>query len=293
MIRSLGAWTDQLATDKGVVRATFLAVGSGNTTLLELPGGRNILYDTGSTLSYPRAGEAAVAPALWSRGITRVDAIFLSHAHFDHFKDILPLVERFAIRRVFVPPTFMRKRLKSDDAAVVALAERGVTVELFGAGDRLAGTGATEIVGLWPRGPKAMTKAINTGSLVLAVSGGGRRLLLTGDLGPPAIEAFLAAEPEVRADAMLWPHHGHDPEAVGRLAAATGAKVLVISSGRTVRPVPPPAWLKSLGAACYHTGNDGAVTVDLRPEGLRVATFCRGVVEPEELPEEDAETEDD
>jgi hypothetical protein len=69
--------------------------------------------------------------------------------------------------------------------------------------------------------------------------------------------------------------------------------VLVISSGRTVRPVPPPAWLKERGAACYHTGNDGAVTVTLRPEGLRVATFCRGAVEPEEPPEEDAVTEDD
>jgi len=292
---ALFAWTTGHRAPAGV-RATFLAVGSGNTTLLELPGGRNILYDTGSTLSYPRAGEAAVAPALWSRGITRVDAVFLSHAHFDHFKDILPLVERFGIRRVFVPPTFMRKRLKSDDAVVEALVQRGVRVELFGAGDRLAGTGATEIAGLWPRGPKAMTKAINSGSLVLAVGAGGRRLLLTGDIGPPAIDAFLEAEPRPRADAMLWPHHGHDPAAVERLATAAGAKVLVISSGRTVAPIAPPAWLKERGAACYHTGNDGAVTVDLLPEGLRVATFATGVAaefETEPAADEDAETEDD
>ena len=55
----------------------------------------------------------------------------------------------------------------------------------------------------------------------------------------------------------------------------------------------PPAWLKERGVACYHTGVDGAVTVDLRPEGLRVATFCGGAVEPEEQPEEDAEAGDD
>jgi competence protein ComEC len=277
----------------GAVRATFLAVGNGNTTLVELPGGRNFLYDTGSTLSFPRAAEMAVAPALWSRGIGRVDAVFLSHAHFDHFKDILPLVERFGIRRVFVPPTFMRKRLKSDDAMIEALLARGVRVEFFGAGDRLAGTGATDVCGLWPRGGRSMGKAINSGSLVLAVSDRGRRLLLTGDLGPPAIDAFLAAEPEVRADAMLWPHHGHDPAAVERLATAAGAKVLVISSGRLPAAVAQPPWLKERGVACYHTGNDGAVTVDLRPEALSVATFCRGVIEPEELPDENAETEDD
>jgi competence protein ComEC len=275
------------------VRATFLAVGGGNTTLLELPDGRNILYDTGSTLSFPRAAEMAVAPALWSRGIGRVDAVVLSHAHFDHFKDILPLVERFGIRRVFVPPTFMRKRLRGDDALIEALIARGVEVEFFGAGDCLAGTGATEISGLWPRGPGSMVKSVNAGSLVLAVNDRGRRLLLTGDLGPPAIEAFLAAEPGVRADAMLWPHHGHDPAAVERLAAAAGAKVLVVSSGRMVMPAAPPAWLKERGVACYHTGADGAVTVDLRPAGLRVATFCGGAVEVEEQPEEDVEAEDD
>jgi competence protein ComEC len=289
---ALFAWTTGHRAPTGV-RATFLAVGNGNTTILELPDGRNILYDTGSTLSYPRAGEAAVAPALWSRGITRVDAIFLSHAHFDHFKDILPLVERFGIRRVFVPPTFMRRRLKSDDALVEGLLERDVCVEFFGAGDRLAGTGTTEVSGLWPRGAQSMVKAINTGSLVLAVRDRGRQVLLTGDLGPGAIDAFLATAPDVRADAMLWPHHGHDPEAVERLASAARTKVLVISSGRTVRPIAPPAWLKERGVACYHTGNDGAVTVDLRPEGLRVATFRGGAAEPEEQPEDDTETEDD
>ena len=222
-----------------------------------------------------------------------MDAIFLSHAHFDHFKDILPLVERFGIRRVFVPPTFMRRRLKSDDAVIEALASHGVQVELFGAGDRLAGTGTTEVRGLWPRGTQSMVKAVNTGSLVLAVSDRGRQMLLTGDLGPGAIDAFLAAEPGVRADAMLWPHHGHDPEAVERLATAAGAKVLVISSGRMVMPAAPPAWLKGRGVACYSTGNDGAITVELRPEGLRVATFCGGAVEPEDIPEEEVDSEDD
>jgi competence protein ComEC len=271
------------------IRATFLAVGSGATVLVELPGGRCLLYDAGSALSHARAAESITAPALWSRGISRVDAIFISHPHFDHFKDVLPLVDRFGVQRVFVPPTFMRTRLRCDDVVVEALAARGVRVEFFGAGDRLAGTGAADVRALWPRGRRSMGKAINDGSLVLAVSGGGRRLLLTGDLGPAAIDAFLVAEPHPRADAMLWPHHGHDPEAVGRLARAAGAKALVVSSARPFRPFERPAWLKELGAACYHTGEDGAVTLDLRPEGLRVETFAGGPVEPEEEPEDDAD----
>jgi len=169
-------WTGGHRAPAGV-RATFLAVGSGNTNLVELPNGRNLLYDAGSSLSYTRAGEGTIAPVLWWRGV--VDAAFISHAHFDHFKDVLPLVERFGIRRVFVPPTFLRRRLSADDTVVEKLLARGVRVTYFGAGDALAGTGRARVRGVWPRGAASQTDDINDGSLVLAVEDGGRRLLLT------------------------------------------------------------------------------------------------------------------
>jgi competence protein ComEC len=276
-------------------RATFVAVGAGNCNFLELPNGRNILYDAGSSLSNVRAAQTAIAPALWSRGIGRVDAAFFSHPHFDHFKDILPLVERFGVRQVFVPPTFLRKRLKSDKAVVQALLARGVQVEFFGAGDELAGTGDVNIRGIWPRGPAAVTKSLNLGSLVLQVTDGPRRLLLTGDLTPGGMEALARAEPGLRADAALWPHHGHDPDAFGRFAAAVGARTVVISDGRPFLPRASPPWLRALGGKCYHTGEDGAVTLELRPAGVYAETFAGG---PQVLcdlpePEEDADSADD
>ena len=267
------------------IRATFISVGSGNANLLEFPDGRCILYDAGSALSHARAAEATIAPALWARGVGHVDAVLISHPHFDHFKDILPLVERFRVRRVFVPPTFMRARLRSDDAVVEALLERGVRVEFFSAGDRLAGLRGADLVAVWPRGPRSQTRAINDGSLALVVSQGPRRLLLTGDLTPASIALLLEAEPDLRADAMLWPHHGHDPDAVGGFAHATGAKVLVISSSRPVRPSADPPWLAQEGARCYHTGLVGAVTVELRPEGVRAKTFLSRPQAAADVPE--------
>ena len=257
-------------------RATILAVGNGNTNLLELPNGRNLLYDAGSVLSYTRAAETTTAPALWSRRIGRIDACFISHSHFDHFKDILPLVERFGIRKVFVPPTFLRGRLSVDDAVVEALLERGVEVTFFGAGDRLAGTGGATVRALWPRGTASQTDKINDGSLVLEVAENGRRLLLTGDLEADGIAALLAREPDLSADAILWPHHGGDPEAVRRLAAAAGAKVLVISASRTRRAEHEPTWVAEQGITCYHTAKDGAVTLTLQPGEMDVATFLDG-----------------
>ena len=259
------------------LRATFLAVGNGNTNLLELPNGRTMLYDAGSSLSHARAAEATIAPALWARGVERLDAVFISHPHFDHFKDILPLVDRFGVREVFVPPTFLRSRLRSDNAVVEALLARGVRVTYFAPGDRLVGTGAVEVRALWPRGPASQTRVINNGSLVLAVTGpGAPGLLLTGDIEPAAIAGLLAAEPDLRADVLLWPHHGHAPEAVGELVKHTGARVLVVSSGRPYLAPPDPGWLKRRGIACRRTGECGAVTVTLAPDRIRVETFLSG-----------------
>jgi competence protein ComEC len=256
------------------VRVTFLAVGNGNANLLELPNGRVLLYDAGSSLSYASAGHVMIAPALWSRGIDRVDAVFLTHAHFDHFKDILPLVDRFGIRRVYVPPTFLRGRLSVDNAVVEALFDRGVEVAYFAPGDRLSGTGEVAVRALWPRGPASQTQKINDGSLAIRVEHRGRSLLLTGDMEDASLDVLRAAEPDLRADVLLWPHHGGSADAVGRMAAAVGARVVVVSAGRSYPPRPPPAWVAEQGTALYRTGEHGAVTVDLLPGGPRAAAFC-------------------
>jgi competence protein ComEC len=258
------------------VRATFLAVGNGNTTLLELPGGRTLLYDAGSSLSNVRAAESTIAPALWSRGIEHVDAILISHPHFDHFKDILPLVERFGVRQVFVPPTFMRNRLSIDNGLVEALQARGLAVTYLSAGDSLAGCGPVEVRAVWPRGPASQGKAINDGSLANSVDYGGLRLLLAGDLMPAGMAALEAAEPGLRADAMLWPHHGHDPFAAGQFATKIGAKVLVVSSGRPRLPEPDPPWIREQEIDCYRTCDLGAITLTFGSGRLEVQTFLRG-----------------
>jgi len=74
---------------------------------------------------------------------------------------------------------------------------------------------------------------------------------------PASMDTLVNAEPDLRADAMLWPHHGHEPDSVGRFAAAVGAKVLVTSSGKSFDPEPLPAWAKVRGIACYHTASRG------------------------------------
>jgi competence protein ComEC len=81
----LAGCTVSLPADE--LSCTFLAVGHGGCTVLETPDGRTILYDTGA-LGGPDVTRRQLAPFLWSRGIRRVDEVFLSHADLDHFNGL-------------------------------------------------------------------------------------------------------------------------------------------------------------------------------------------------------------
>ncbi len=63
---------------------------SDNTIVLELPDGRTVLYDAGR-MSGPTFCCRIVSGYLWSRGLTHIDAVVLSHADSDHY-NALPLL---------------------------------------------------------------------------------------------------------------------------------------------------------------------------------------------------------
>ena len=78
------------------LRVTFLAVGHGGCVVIETPDGRVLLYDAGTT-SGPEAVRRTIAPYLWSRGVTSIDEVFLSHADLDHFNGMPELLRRFPV----------------------------------------------------------------------------------------------------------------------------------------------------------------------------------------------------
>ena len=61
---------------------TFLDVGQGDASLLELPGGKTMLIDAGGLVGSPvDVGRLVIAPALSARRIRQVDIFVLTHPH--------------------------------------------------------------------------------------------------------------------------------------------------------------------------------------------------------------------
>lgn len=89
----LKSLTEKYSTESELV---FLDVGQGSSTLLNFPGGKTILIDGGGSSSEKfNVGESIIAPYLWHKGITRLDAIVITHPDSDHFNGIPFILKRF------------------------------------------------------------------------------------------------------------------------------------------------------------------------------------------------------
>lgn len=263
-------------------RVTFLAVGHGTCVVIEEPDGRVLLYDNGTTTG-PDAVRRVVAPYLWSRGITRVDEVFLSHADLDHFNGLPELLRRFPVGQVTMTPTFADKESPGVEAVLAVLEKHDVPRRVVVAGERFtAGTVTFDVLHPSPIGPNGNE---NTRSLVLLMRHEGHTILLTGDLEGEG-QRLVTSRPIAPVDVMLAPHHGaknaNAPKGLPEkpepgVMAAWARPKLVVSSQRAGTPTDHlHASYGAAGSTVWDTPTAGAVTIRSHSSGVIAETFRTG-----------------
>jgi competence protein ComEC len=205
------------------LRCTFLAVGHGGCTVIQTPDGRTLLYDAGSK-NGPEVTRYHIAPFLWSRGIRRIDEVFLSHADLDHFNGLAALLEGFAVGQVTCTPTFADKTSPGVKYTLDLLEKRRIPIRIVRAGDRLS-AGEVILDVLHPPAVRLEGNE-NARSMVLLIRHAGHTLLLTGDLEGPGLERVLALTPQ-RVDVLMSPHHGSPTANTEALAKWARPKVVL------------------------------------------------------------------
>lgn len=263
------AWSRK-ESDNSQAACTFIAVGHGVSVLVELPGGKTLLYDAGG-LGPPTASARSIAAVLWSRGLRHIDAVVLSHADADHYNALPELLKRFSIGVVYVSPVMF----KDASPPLLALRERifeaGVPLQEIAAGDRLFGGEGAQIEILHPP-PQGVSGGDNANSLVLHVEVLGRRILLPGDLeGKPLLD-LLEDEP-VGYDLALAPHHGSKRSTPPGFATWAKPQWIVISGSRSDISTEVRDTYRAAGSQVFHTAEDGAVRVTLRRDGVYLQTW--------------------
>jgi competence protein ComEC len=254
---------------KSALVGHVIAVGHGASVLLELPDGHTLLYDAGR-LGMPEAAVRSISSVLWSRGVRHLDAVILSHADADHFNALPGLLQRFSVGVVYVGPAMFDDRPPAVAALYEAITSRGVPLrEVWSGHQALCGDALLAILHP-PR--EGIDGSDNARSVVLLVAYAGRRLLLTGDLEPPGLDALLA-QPPLDCDVVLAPHHGSPRSRPLPFTQWCRPELLIISGshgglGRQ-RAEAILEGYRSVPAQVLHTARDGCIRIELSAAGLQ------------------------
>lgn len=270
------SWAPVAALEPTVPRVVFLDVGWGDAIVVQ---GRSasILVDTGGAFENYDAGRSVVLPALARLGISRLDALVVTHRDRDHSGGALSVLAGIPTSELWLPfgagsdPALTRVR----EAASL----RSITVRELGASSAPIVRGDLSVTPVWPLATSR--SGGNDDSLVLRVVVEDRVFLLTGDLEEPGERALLAGDAVLSADVLKLGHHGSRTSSHGAFLRAVAPEWTIVSAPRAGRLAFPHASVLDRVAALEFglawTGRDGAVLVGISP--FSVSSWQRGRLE--------------
>jgi competence protein ComEC len=229
LVRAVGSRREP-SRDKPLLRVVFLDVGYGDAALVRTPSGKDLLVDAGpgsagrvsdggQTLTFSTATPRVPLPRhLRALGVERLEAVVLTHGHYDHWGGLEELLAPggLPVGRVELPAT------RSGDEVFQSLLDRvvarGVPLARRRAGD-VVPTGDPSVVlrVLAPREPAAAPPAPaapptegapDEDSLVLRLSHGRVSVLFTGDVEDAAVYHLIEEGEALASTVLKVPDHG-------------------------------------------------------------------------------------
>ena len=271
-----------LKTENGF-QVTMLDVGQGECIHIRSGEGRNYLIDGGSSTK-GKVMEYQILPYLKFMGISRLEAVFVTHSDSDHCGGILRLLEEYPRQSLaigsLILPDIGRGSADEPYREIERLArEKGIRVQYMSRGQRIT-DGDMRLTCMHPYAGYE-TEEKNEYSLVLLLSYREFTGLFTGDaegVGEDMAWEYMKESGNADEITMLKvAHHGSAYSTGTEMLETLLPRLAWISCGKNNRYGHPHEdlleRLEKTGSRIYATPEYGALTLRMRRGKIQICTF--------------------
>ncbi len=250
----------------GSLKLSLLAIGAGQTAVIQTPSRRTFLIDAGS-MAQTDLVRKCIGPFLRTAGQREIDSIFLTHGDYDHISGVADVVSAYDVHDTFIGPRFRYHATGNAPAEAMlrALDQSDRPPRLLKRGDSIPVGRDVRVDVLWP--PKQSALSSNDDALVMRVTFAGVTILFPGDIQDDAEKALLADPAQLKADVLIAPHHGSSEATTAAFVDAVNPRFILSSNDRTLTGKQKRFDQLVGNRPLYRTNRCGAITVTVDPDG--------------------------
>jgi competence protein ComEC len=249
----------------GLMKVNIIDVGQGDSILVQLPDGQNMLVDAGT-------GDTGikVIKYLKNAGIIKIDFLVATHPHEDHIGGMAAVIRAFNVGGIYMPKATHTTNTYVE--LLETIQSKGLKITAAEAGIKIVDAGGLSVLVLAPN--SAAYEALNNYSAVIKLSYGKIGFLLAGDALVQSENEMLAKGSGLKADVLKVGHHGSYSSTSQELLDEVNPKYAVISvgAGNDYRYPHNVALRRLSGIQLYRTDHDGSVVFTTDGDWLQVST---------------------
>lgn len=258
--------------ETGTVSVYYFDVGQGDSGLIRLPNGENILIDAGLS-----SGADQLTAYLKQLGVSRIDYLIGTHPHADHIGGMAKVIQQFDIGQIYIPKVADSQVpvTRTYESMLDAAAEKGLLFTQARGGVTILQQNGVQLRLLAPLGETY--DDLNDYSVVAKLTFGNRSFLFTGDAEQQSERQMVAQErSDLHSDVLKVGHHGSSSSSTASFLEAVSPQYAVISCGKNNDYGHPHKEvmnrLQKAGIQVYRTDEQGTILIRSDGDSLSVQT---------------------